>query len=287
MKNVNILIAITATLSFAMLTACGEGFKGSKLLSQENHEQIQRGEDDITPGVTAPAVDEQVVEEFAEEVAETGNAANASLAGQIEALSMTRTEVDLGNGNMDVTYRVRLLFGCDSNEELVASSMVDQEALQSGETVSLGRNSMNTHEFLLACTDSECGESVVTVRSIDPTGVNAVVHYGMKDEGMVTSDLGGRMRVYEYTTRRNNLDNFYTEATVAWYLEQCLLSDAESQLGEGLSGNGSIDDDLFGNGSGSDLSFTTGDGSDDDLPFTTGADDDSDDDNLFWWGTAL
>ncbi len=246
MFKVKMYLAVSATLAFAMLTACGDGFKGNELVAQTNHEQIQRGEGDIVAGDTAPAVDEQAVAGFVTEREQTGSAANASLASTIKALSMVRTDVT-SNGTTTVNYRVRMLFGCGSNQEMVASSNVDTNRLRAGETVSLGRNAGGQYEFLLACTDSECGEAVVTVRSIDPTGVNALVHYGMRNEGIIGTDLGGLMTMSEYTTRRSTEENFYTEATVAWYLEQCLLSEAELALGEGLSGgNTGVSDDLFG-----------------------------------------
>ncbi len=268
MFKLKILLVALASLTFGLLTACGKGFEGSALVPQENHEQVRRSEGEAPPAETAPSVLDQAVNEFVNERNQTGNAANASLAGQIEALSMLRTET-YSRGGTTIAYRVRLLFGCDANEEILSpNTRVTEDELRSGANISLGRNSRNTHEFLLACTDSECSQAVVTVRSIDPTGVNAVVHYAMENDGSVVSR--GQERVYEYSTRQSSNENFYREATVAWYLEQCLLADAEAQVGFG-SNDGGIDDDLFGDGSNNE---------DDDMPFL--GDGEEDDFDFFW-----
>ena len=64
MTQFKVIVLATASLAFAMLTACGDGFKAAELSAEDNFGRVVQGEGEGETGDTEQSLDEQLAAAF-------------------------------------------------------------------------------------------------------------------------------------------------------------------------------------------------------------------------------
>lgn len=242
MMKLKITMAVLSVFSFAMLTACGEGFKPAKLVSQQSQEQISRTADQA-PAAEAPvSVYQQAISSFAPQESSLSSSQNQSLANSIDAVGLMRSDTFAGN-TTTTNFTMTVLLGCNSYDQIKMGGLVDMDSLKAGKTVTIGSGTY--YDFLASCTDSECNELVVTVRQKIGSKVSGIVHYILQNERV--ANVSDFTTEYEYTVRKPTADltNFYSNNTVASVREQCNTADAQNN-GSIAGSTSGVDSNLFG-----------------------------------------
>lgn len=225
MKSLKIIFTALAALSFAFLTACGEGFQAAELGQQKSEaqdEQIKRTSEEAPASETAVVTDNQLIDNYQAQENNTGSNNNQAFAETIEAVTLIRRDNHSSQGSVTL-MTMTMMLGCDS--EVSLGNVVDMVSLNDGGRASLGTN--GTFEFEVVCSNSSCSELIATVIRSNPNGVNAIAHFGLAGEQTQSSAY---QIMFEYNSRQSDGDNFYEVDTVAQKREVCLEADASDEV---------------------------------------------------------
>ncbi len=251
MRKIKLIIASLSV--FAMLTACGEGFKAKKItsLGSGNQEQVvNNGKNEVVKGDTPVSVDQAILNSFSSELNNISQSVMDSFGTSINAFRLDAvTTVSPGAGTQTSTMTATMMTGCKDSDRIVITGVdIDMTKLTSGERVSLGRS--GSYSLSLQCTDSTCNEMVAIIRNQGPNGVSVLAFIGLKK---ISSSDNNNVSSSVYESRLVEIDGFYTTLDTPFYTDICVqvnaFNDADlgaDPFGPSTSGTGTVTDPTGG-----------------------------------------
>lgn len=158
-----LILFVTSLSVFALLTACGDGFKSSAFEGSKTPEQVlEEPRGDSGAGSEPTTVEQTIYDLYAAEIEQRGKASNDALFEKLKGFDIT---VDYIGG--DVTASANMMMGescASSSPRRISRLNIDMDEVKTGRATSLGDDVPEPYEVIVHCTDSACNNMVVALR---------------------------------------------------------------------------------------------------------------------------
>lgn len=217
MSEMRYIMMALITVSFAMLTACNDGFKSNALTAGKNYPQLDRDEGNLLPGNTSEDEDANALAALNAILDNQDYSSSTDLGLDVAAFSIVRSDRfdEDGITFMQMTTVVRT--GCDSDEKLEVTSAVNADRFMRKEPTLIGTS--GNYEFYAQCSDEVCDDIIGTIYRKNSNGEFGRLDVGMTGEYTRTTFSS---RVIEYAARSTQGRGLVTRPSVFAYEKNCV-----------------------------------------------------------------